>query len=153
MLKRVWFTYFANTLSRATATIAGVFAQAEAKISLESRKPYREANRAATAAKTTQSSQRATLHTTKIRQKLMGPWYLFGALLMLSASMGDSTQQIIIPQQIGGGTGSNGHITNIANVGGMHHHKGTVLSGNGVIMAGGTALGTIGGPSSMLNSE
>lgn len=86
--------------------------------------------------------------------ELMGPWYIIGALLLLSARAGDSTNKIIIPQQIG----SNIVNTNVAN--GMHHHmtktsitttgnKGTVVSGNGVIVAG----GSMHGPSSSLNSK
>ncbi|KAM7351030.1 dpr-interacting protein zeta [Cochliomyia hominivorax] len=86
----------------------------------------------------------------------MGPWYIIGALLLLSARAGDSTNKIIIPQQIG----SNIVNTNVAN--GMHHHitktsitttgnKGTVVSGNGVIVAGGTLHGSM-GPSSSLNT-
>ncbi|KNC33263.1 hypothetical protein FF38_13251 [Lucilia cuprina] len=85
----------------------------------------------------------------------MGPWYIIGALLLLSARAGDSTNKIIIPQQIG----SNIVNTNVAN--GMHHHitktsitttgnKGTVVSGNGVIVAGGSLHGSM-GPSSSLN--
>ncbi|XP_075150320.1 uncharacterized protein LOC142224432 [Haematobia irritans] len=90
----------------------------------------------------------------------MGPWYLIGALLLLSARVGDSTNKIIIPQQIG--SGSILHNGNAVNGGAssMHHHipktsiasnaannKGTVLSGNGVIVAGGSI-----GPSSSLNT-
>ncbi|XP_065356503.1 lachesin [Calliphora vicina] len=86
----------------------------------------------------------------------MGPWYIIGALLLLSARAGDSTNKIIIPQQIG----SNIVNTNVAN--GMHHHitktsitttgnKGTVVSGNGVIVAGGSMHGSM-GPSSSLNT-
>ncbi|XP_073821177.1 dpr-interacting protein zeta isoform X2 [Musca autumnalis] len=92
----------------------------------------------------------------------MGPWYIIGALLLLSARAGDSTNKII-PQQIGSGISH----TNAAN--GMHHHipknsmasssntinghsshnnKGTVLSGNGVIVAGGGSIS----PSSSLNT-
>ncbi|XP_037824081.1 protein amalgam-like, partial [Lucilia sericata] len=88
--------------------------------------------------------------------ELMGPWYIIGALLLLSARAGDSTNKIIIPQQIG----SNIVNTNVAN--GMHHHitktsitttgnKGTVVSGNGVIVAGGSLHGSM-GPSSSLNT-
>ncbi|XP_061395423.1 hemicentin-1-like, partial [Musca vetustissima] len=92
--------------------------------------------------------------------ELMGPWYIIGALLLLSARAGDSTNKII-PQQIGGhtnaangATGMHHHIpknsiaTNVLNGGGNNNNKGTVLSGNGVIVAGGGSIS----PSSSLNT-
>lgn len=93
----------------------------------------------------------------------MGPWYIIGALLLLSARAGDSTNKIIIPHQIGSSI-LHSNAANGVGGGGMHHHmsqssthlgngasnnKGTVLSGNGVIVAGGGSIG----PSSSLNSK
>ena len=109
------------------------------------------AEKATTSAFTISSA--ASLLTKSV--ELMGPWYIIGALLLLlSARVGESTNKIIIPQQIG----SNIVNTNVAN-GGMHHHltkttsitttgnKGTVVSGNGVIVAGGSMHSSM-GPSS-----
>uniref|UniRef100_A0A1A9V9M7 Uncharacterized protein n=1 Tax=Glossina austeni TaxID=7395 RepID=A0A1A9V9M7_GLOAU len=74
--------------------------------------------------------------------ELMSLWRLIGALLVLSATTGDSANKIVLPQQI-----SNGDNTiNVPT--GMHHFtknsilagsKGTVVSSNGVIVAGNTA--------------
>ncbi|KAI9585697.1 hypothetical protein GQX74_001544 [Glossina fuscipes] len=74
--------------------------------------------------------------------ELMSLWRLIGALLVLSATTGDSANKIVLPQQI-----SNSDNTINAPTG-MHHFtknsilagsKGTVVSSNGVIVAGNTA--------------
>lgn len=83
--------------------------------------------------------------------KLMGPWCLIGVLLVLSATAGDSTNKIIIPQ-IGGHNGiSDGGNTLNANIGGIGGGT-TVVSGNAVVVAGGVGGGG-GVPSSALNSK
>uniref|UniRef100_A0A1B0BJH7 Uncharacterized protein n=1 Tax=Glossina palpalis gambiensis TaxID=67801 RepID=A0A1B0BJH7_9MUSC len=85
----------------------------------------------------------------------MSLWRLIGALLVLSATTGDSANKIVLPQQI-----SNSDNTINAPTG-MHHFtknsilagsKGTVVSSNGVIVAGNTAHASS-VPSSAFNSK
>ncbi|XP_049318592.1 lachesin isoform X2 [Bactrocera dorsalis] len=96
----------------------------------------------------------------KKSSKLMGPWSLIGALIVLSATAGDSTSKIIAPQQssrISSGSHANGNadyttatvsVVGVAGsrVSGNGVGGGTVVTGNGVIVAGSA------GPSSMLNN-
>lgn len=93
----------------------------------------------------------------------MGPWSLIGALIVLSATAGNSTSKIIAPQRsssIGSGSHANdnaGYTTPSVSFVGVDGSRasgsgngvegGTVVSGNAVIVAGGP------GPSSMLNSK
>uniref|UniRef100_A0A1B0A500 Uncharacterized protein n=1 Tax=Glossina pallidipes TaxID=7398 RepID=A0A1B0A500_GLOPL len=74
--------------------------------------------------------------------ELMSLWRLIGALLVLSATTGDSANKIVLPQQIS----NSDNTINVPT--GMHHFtknsilagsKGTVVSSNGVIVAGNTA--------------
>ncbi|XP_054084192.1 lachesin [Zeugodacus cucurbitae] len=94
--------------------------------------------------------------------KLMGPWSLIGALIVLSATAGNSTSKIIAPQRsssISSGSHANENASyttaSVIVVGGGGSRVsgsgngaggGTVVSGNGVIVAGGA------GHSSMLNT-
>ncbi|XP_036215161.1 lachesin isoform X2 [Bactrocera oleae] len=98
----------------------------------------------------------------KKRSKLMGLWSLIGALIVLSATGGDSTSKIIAPQRSSSISSSSqandnaGYTTATVSVVGAAGSRvsgsrngvggGTVVSGNGVIVAGGA------GPSSMLNA-
>ncbi|XP_018798954.1 PREDICTED: lachesin-like isoform X1 [Bactrocera latifrons] len=96
----------------------------------------------------------------KTSSKLMGPWSLIGALIVLSATAGDSTSKIIAPQQsssISSGSHADDNadyttatvsVVSVAGsrVSGNGVGGGTVVIGNGVIVAGSA------GPSSMLNN-
>lgn len=94
---------------------------------------------------------------------LLPSWHLIGALLVLTATAGDSTNKIILPQilngSVGGGSGAYGasskHLSGSKSAapatgsGGATANGNTVLSSNGVIVAGG--MPNV--PTSNLNSK